>query len=122
MTTLSVTETEGDNHKGGVKESNSLELRSLVKSLFNVKNVKSAFRTTFKRRENSLRSSIIVTGWWWSDHSQFFRKLTKQVLPSYWSLFSGLGKGPRCIFSSGSSLAGANKSTGSTREYSEFWE
>ena len=74
MTTLTVTETEGD--QKGEKGSNSLELRSLVKSLFDVKNVQSAFRTTFKRRENSLRSSIIVTGLWCSDHSQTFKNLT----------------------------------------------
>ena len=74
MTTLSATEAEG--HRKGENGSNSLELRSLAKSLFDVKNVQFAFRTTFKRRENSLRSSIIVTGLWCSDHSQTFKNLT----------------------------------------------
>ena len=92
MTTLSVT--EGDNHKKGEKESNPLELRSLVKSLFNVKNVQFAFKTTFKRRENSLRSCIIVTGFWWSDHSQIFSKITDTGFAFLLESFLWTGKGP----------------------------
>ena len=92
MTTLSVT--EGNNHKKEEEESDSLELRSLVKSLFNVKNVKSAFRTTFKRRENSLRSCIIVIGLWWPVHSQTFSNIHDTGFAFLLESFLWTGKGP----------------------------
>ena len=58
MTTLPVPGVDMKNKK----KSDSLERRSLLKSLFDVRNVQFAFRTTFKRRQNGLRSCIVVTG------------------------------------------------------------
>ena len=66
-----------------------------MKSIFDVDNVKSAFKTAFKKRENNLRTCIIVIGW--------FQRILQKILLFFYryagvvfliEIFLITGKGP----------------------------